>query len=141
MRYDACVEPLGSYERWLPPGAGLVAGALAVVLGAGLFELSRTLAEVARGRWYAGNGRDVFHAAAVAALGAAYFANGLPPAVALVVAATVSIPSLLLIDKLPDRGRRLPLFLALLALGSAPALFDAPQVVAATNALARALFD
>jgi hypothetical protein len=141
MRYDACVEPLGSYERWLPAGAGLVAGALAVVLGAGLFELSRTLAEVARGRWYAGNGRDVFHAAAVAALGAAYFANGLPPAVALVVAATVSIPPLLLIDKLPDRGRRLPLFLALLALGSAPALFDAPQVVAATNALARALFD
>ena len=141
MRYDACVEPLGSYERWLPPGAGLVAGALAVVLGAGLFELSRTLAEVARGRWYAGNGRDLFHAAAVAALGAAYFANGLPPAVALVVAATVSIPPLLLIDELPDRGRRLPLFLALLALGSAPALFDAPQVVAATNALARALFD
>jgi len=112
-----------------------------MVVGAGLFELSRTLAEVARGRWYAGNGRDVFHAAAVAALGAAYFANGLPPAVALVVAATVSIPPLLLIDELPDRGRRLPLFLALLALGSAPALFDAPQVVAATNALARALFD
>ena len=137
----AFVEPLGSYARRLPPGASLAIGALAVVVGAGLFELSRTLAEVARGRWYAGNGRDVFHAAAVAALGAAYFANGLPPAVALVVAATVSIPPLLLIDKLPDRGRRLRLFLALLALGSAPALFDAPQVVAATNALARALFD
>src|SRR5712671_2654343 len=137
----APVEPLGSYARRLPPGAGLAVGAVAVLLGAGLFELSRTLAEVARGRWYAGNGRDVFHAAAVAALGAAYFANGLPPAVALVVAATVSIPPLLLIDELPDRGRRLPLFLALLALGSAPALFDAPQVVAATNALARALFD
>jgi hypothetical protein len=136
----ASVEPLGSYERWLPPGLGLAAGALAVVLGAGLFELSRTLAEVARGRWYAGNGRDVFHAGAVAALGAAYFVNGFPPALAFAMAATVSIPPLLLIDEVPDRGRRLPLFLALLALGSAPALLDAPQVVAASNALARALF-
>jgi len=52
----------------------------------------------------------------------------------------VAIPPLLLIDELPDRARRLPLFVALLALGSAPALLDAPRVVAATNALARALF-
>jgi hypothetical protein len=136
----AFVEPLGSYERWLTPGVGLAAGALAVLVGAGLFELSHTLAEVARGRWYAGNGRDVFHGAAVAALGTAYFVNGLPPALAFVMAATVSIPPLLLIDEVPDRGRRLPLFLALLALGSAPALVDGPRVVAATNALARALF-
>ena len=136
----ASVEPLGSYERWLPPGLGLAAGALAVLVGAGLFELSRTLAEVARGRWYAGNGRDVFHAGAVAVLGTAYLVNGLPPALAFVMAATVAIPPLLLIDEVPDRARRLPLFLALLALGSAPALVDAPRVVAATNALARALF-
>ena len=87
----APVEPLGSYARRLPPGAGLVAVAVAIVLGAGLFELSRTLAEVARGRWYAGNGRDVFHAAAVAVLGAAYFLNGLPPALAFLTAAVVSI--------------------------------------------------
>jgi len=140
MRYDRSVEPLGSYERWLPPGLGLAAGALAVLVGAGLFELSRTLAEVARGRWYAGNGRDVFHAGAVAVLGTAYLVNGLPPALAFVMAATVAIPPLLLIDELPDRARRLPLFVALLALGSAPALLDAPRVVAATNALARALF-
>jgi len=140
MRYDGFVEPLGSYERWLTPGVGLAAGALAVLVGAGLFELSRTLAEVARGRWYAGNGRDVFHAAADAALGTAYFVNGLPLALAFAMAATVSIPPLLLIDEVPDRGRRLPLFLALLALGSAPALVDGPRVVAVTNALARALF-
>ncbi|MFL5311759.1 MAG: hypothetical protein ACJ79H_15035 [Myxococcales bacterium] len=140
MRYDALVDPLGSYERWLPAGVGVAAGALAVVVGAGLFELSRTLAEVARGRWYAGNGRDVFHVGAVAALGTAYFANGLPPALAFAMAATVAIPPLLLIDELPDRRRRLPLFLALLALGSAPALVDTQQVVAASNALARALF-
>ena len=136
----APVEPLGSYARRLPPGAGLVAVAVAIVLGAGLFELSRTLAEVARGRWYAGNGPDVFHAAAVAVLGAAYFLNGLPPALAFLTAAVVSIPPLLLIDEVQGRERRLPLFLALLVLGSAPVLVDPADVVAASNALARALF-
>jgi len=134
------VEPLGSYQRWVPPGAGLAAGALAVVVGAGLFELSRTLAEVARGRWYAGNGRDVFHAGAVAALGVAYFLNGLPPALALVMAATVAIGPLLLIDALPERRRRVPLLVAILVLGSAPALVDPARVVDAGNALARVLF-
>jgi len=136
----AAVEPLGSFERWLPPGTGLAVGALAVLLAAGLFELSRTLAEVARGRWYAGNGRDVFHAGAVAALGIAYFVNGLPPALAFVVAAVVCVGPLLLIDEVPDRRRRLPLVLAVLIVGSVPFILDAPQVVDAGNALARALF-
>jgi hypothetical protein len=134
------VEPLGSYRAWLPLGPGLAAGALAVVVAAGLFELSRTLAEVARGRWYAGNGRDVFHAAAVAALSVAYLVNGLPPALAFAMAAIVVAVPLLLIDELPDRRRRLPLLVAVLALGSAPALLDARMVVEASNALARALF-
>jgi hypothetical protein len=134
------VEPLGSYHAWLPLGPGLAAGALAVVVAAGLFELSRTLAEVARGRWYAGNGRDVFHAGAVAVLALAYFLNGLPPALAFVMAALVAAVPLLLIDELPDRRRRLPLLVAVLALGSAPALLDARTVVDASNALARALF-
>jgi hypothetical protein len=136
----AAVEPLGSYERWLPPGAGLAVGALAVLLAAALFELSRTLAEVARGRWYAGNGRDVFHGAAVAALGIAYFVNGLPAALAFVVAAVVAVVPLLLIDEVPERGRRLPLVLAVLLLGSIPAILEAPRLVIAANALARALF-
>ena len=134
------MEPLGSYARRLPPGAGLAAGAVAVLLGTGLFELSRTLAEVARGRWYAGNGRDVFHAGAVAVLGAAYFLSGLPPALAFAMAATVCIPPLLIIDEVPERRRRVALFLVILALGSAPALIDAPAIVAASNALARGLF-
>jgi hypothetical protein len=134
------VEPLGTYHARLPLGPGLAVGALAVIVAAGLFELSRTLAEIARGRWYAGNGRDVFHAAAVAALAAAYFLNGLPPAPAFVIAAMVAAVPLLLIDELPDRRRRLPLVVAVLALGSAPALLDAPAVVDAINALARALF-
>ena len=134
------MEPLGKFERWLPLGPGLAIGAVAVLLAAGLFELSRTLAQVARGRWYAGNGRDVFHAAAVAALGAAYFVNGLPPALAFVMAAVVAALPLLFIDAVPDRRRRLPLLLAVVALGSAPALLDAPTIVDASNALARALF-
>lgn len=134
------MEPLGSYHAWLPLGPGLAAGALAVVVAAGLFEFSRTLAEVARGRWYAGNGRDVFHAGAVAVLAVAYFLNGLPPALAFVMAALVAAVPLLLIDELPDRRRRLPLLVAVLALGSAPALLDARTVVDASNALARALF-
>jgi hypothetical protein len=134
------VEPLGSYHRWLPPGPGLAAGALAIVVAAGLFELSRTLAEIARGRWYAGNGRDVFHAGAVAALWGAYVLNGLPAALAFAMAALVVAVPLLLIDELPDRRRRLPLLVLVLALGSAPALLDARTLVDAGNALARALF-
>ena len=134
------VEPLGSYARRLAPGPGLAAGIVAIVLGVGLFELSRTLAEVARGRWYAGNGRDVFHAAAVAVLGTADFLNGLPPALAFLMAAIVSIPPLLLIDEVQGRRRRLPLFLALLAVGSAPVVIDPAALVSASNALARALF-
>jgi hypothetical protein len=134
------VEPLGSYHRWLPLGPGLATGVLAVVVAAGLFELSRTLAEIARGRWYAGNGRDVFHAGAVAVLAVAYFLNGLPPALAFVMAALVVALPLLLIDDVPDRRGRLPLLVAVLLLGSAPALIDARTVVDASNSLARVLF-
>ena len=134
------MEPLGSYHRWLPLGPGLAAGALAVLVAAGLFELSRTLAEIARGRWYAGNGRDVFHAGAVAVLWAAYLVNGLPAALAFFMAALVVAVPLLLIDELPDRRRRLPLLVAVLAIGSAPALLDAPAIVDAGNALTRAVF-
>ena len=134
------LEPLGSYHRWLAPAAGLGAGAVAVVLGTGLMELSRTLAEVARGRWYAGNGRDVFHAGAVAALGVAYFLNGLPAALAFVAAATASLAPLVVIDTLPaERRRRLPLLLALFALFSAPVLFEPRSIVDSSNALARVL--
>jgi hypothetical protein len=40
----------------------------------------------------------------------------------------------------PERRRRLPLLLAVVALASAPALLDARTIVDASNALARALF-
>src|SRR5712671_7880683 len=125
------VERSFGHDAAAPTVAGLASGALAVVAATFLLELSRTLAERARGRWYAGNGRDVFHAGAVAVLGAAYFLSGLPPALAFAMAATVCIPPLLIIDEVPERRRRVALFLAILALGSAPALIDAPAIVAA----------
>ena len=62
------MEPLGSFDRLVEPLAGLALGALAVLAATALLELSRTLAETYRGRWYAGNGRDVFHAAAAVAM-------------------------------------------------------------------------
>ena len=115
------MEPLGSYQRWLPPAAGLGVGAVAVVLGAGLMELSRTLAEVARG--------------------VAFFLNGLPPALAFVAGATAALAPLVVIDTLPaERGRRFPLLLALFAVASAPALLEPRSIVDSSNALARALF-
>lgn len=137
----ASVEPLGSYERWLPPGLGLAVGALAVVVGAGLFELSRTLAEVARGRWYAGNGRDVFHAGAALAIAGALFANGLPPALAALASATVLMLPLLKLDSLPARRPpRAAMLFALVGIAAAPPLLEPLSIVRAANALARFLF-
>ena len=77
-----CVERSFGHDAAAPSVAGLASGALAVAAATFLLELSRTLAERARGRWYAGNGRDVFHAGAVAVLTAALAFNGLPPAIA-----------------------------------------------------------
>src|SRR5205823_7930649 len=97
------VEPLGSFARMVEPGAGLALGALAVLAATALLELSRTLAETYRGRWFAGNGRDVFHTGAALALAAALLANGLPPALAALVSATVLMLPLLFLDSLPAR--------------------------------------
>jgi len=135
------VEPLGSYHAWLPLGPGLAAGALAVVVAAGLFELSRTLAEIARGRWYAGNGRDVFHAGAALALAAALLANGLPPALAALVSATVLMLPLLFLDSLPARRQpRAAMLFALVGLAATPPLLEPQSIVDAANAVARLLF-
>src|SRR4051812_722242 len=124
-----------------PTVAGLASGALAVAAATFLLELSRTLAERARGRWYAGNGRDVFHAAAVAVLMAAFALNGLPPAIAFLAAATVSIAPLLILDDLPRRrGPRVAVLFALFALASAPPLVDARSIENVVTAAAQALF-
>ena len=124
-----------------PSVAGLASGALAIAAATFLLELSRTLAERARGRWYAGNGRDVFHAGAVAVLTAGFAFNGLSPAIAFFAAATVSILPLLILDDLPPRrGPRVAVLVALFAIASAPPLVDPGSIESAINAVAQALF-
>src|SRR5205823_6950339 len=124
-----------------PTVAGLASGAVAVAAATFLLELSRTLAERARGRWYAGNGRDVFHGGAVAVLSGAFALNGLPPAIAFLAAATVSIAPLLILDALtPRRGPRVATLFALFALASAPPLVDPRSIETAVDTVARALF-
>jgi hypothetical protein len=135
------VERSFGHDAAAPTVAGLASGALAVVSATFLLELSRTLAERARGRWYAGNGRDLFHAGAVAVLMLAFAFNGLPPAIAFLAAATVSIAPLLILDDLPARrGPRVAVLFALFALASAPPLVDPRSIETAVNAVARALF-
>ncbi len=119
----------------------LLVAALTALTAALLLELSRTLAERARGRWYAGNGRDVFHAGAVAALFAGLFAAGLPLALCGAAAAVICAPPLLVLDNLPgSRSARLGALVAMLVLGLAPAVLAPRAVADAANALARIAF-
>jgi hypothetical protein len=135
------VEPLGSFERLVPQVPGLLLGLLAVVASASLLELSRTLAERFRGRWFAGNGRDLFHAAATVVAAAALFINGLPPALACLWAASVLIVPLLVLDRLPSRRpARAAILLAIVVLGAAPVLLYPAAMVSFANSLARTLF-
>jgi hypothetical protein len=141
MLFRQQVEPLGSFDRIVDPGVGLALGVLAVLAATALLELSRTLAEAYRGRWFAGNGRDVFHAGAALAVILALLANGHPPALAAVVAAVVLTIPLLLLDSLPaERTRRVAMLFALVGLAAAPALIEPRSIVGAANALARLLF-
>jgi hypothetical protein len=135
------VEPLGTYARFLPLSLGLAIGALAVLCAAALLELSRTMAETYRGRWFAGNGRDIFHVAAAAVIACALIANGLPPALSCVVATTLLMLPLLFLDSLPARRpARLGLLLALVGLAAAPPLLEPQSIVETANAVARLLF-
>ena len=141
MLFRQTVEPLGSFERVVEPAAGLALGVLAVLVASALLELSRTLAETYRGRWFAGNGRDVFHAGAALVMVAALLANGLPPALAALAAATLLTAPLLFLDSLPARrAARAAMLFALLGLAAAPPLLEPRSIVHAANALARLLF-
>lgn len=136
------MEPLGSYSPIFEPPFGLLFSASAVLSASALLELSRTLAEKYRGRWFAGNGRDLFHAGAAAVMASGLFANGLPLALACLVAATVCAAPLLLIDSLPgSRRERLLLLLLMFVVASAPAVVAPGAVVSACNAAASRLFD
>jgi hypothetical protein len=125
----------------LAPAPALLLGLVAVVASSSLLEVSRSLAEAFRGRWFAGNGRDLFHAMAAVALAAALFLAGLPPAMACLWASLSLMPPLLVLDGLPARRlTRVLVLLALIGLASAPPLFEPRSIVTAMNALARALF-
>ena len=141
MLFRQAVEPLGSFDRVVEPTTGLALGALAVLAATALLELSRTLAEAYRGRWFAGNGRDLFHAGSALVLTAAMLANGLSPALAALVAALLLTLPLLLLDSLPERrAPRVAMLFALVGLGAAPPLLEPRSIVHAANALARLLF-
>ena len=141
MLFRQAVDPLGSFDRAVKPAIGLVLGVLAVLAATALLELSRTLAETYRGRWFAGNGRDVFHAAAALVLITALLANGLPPALAALVAAALLTLPLLFLDSLsPRRPRRVAMIFALVGIGALPPLLEPRSIVDAANALARLLF-
>src|SRR6266850_1379796 len=141
MVFRQAVDPLGSFDRAVKPAIGLVLGVLAVLAATALLELSRTLAETYRGRWFAGNGRDVFHAAAALVLTTALLANGLPPALAALVAAALLTLPLLFLDSLSARRpRRVAMLFALVGIGALPPLLEPRSIVDAANALARLLF-
>ena len=135
------MEPLGAFCPLLAPPLALAIGALAVVAATALLELSRTLAEKYRGRWYAGNGRDVFHVAAGGVIAAALLLNGLPPALACLAAASLLMLPLLFLDSLPARRHpRVALLLGLVGLAAAPPLLEPRSIVDTANLVARLLF-
>jgi hypothetical protein len=135
------VEPLGAYDRLVSPSTGLALGALAVLAVTALLEMSRTLAEAYRGRWFAGNGRDVFHVAAAVVIAAALMANGLPPALSCFAGTSLLMLPLLFLDALPARRpARVGMLLALVGLAAAPPLLEPQSIVETANAVARLLF-
>ena len=71
----------------------------------------------------------------------ALLANGLPPALAALVAAALLTLPLLFLDSLsPRRPRRVAMIFALVGIGAMPALLEPGSIVDAANALARLLF-
>jgi hypothetical protein len=134
-------ESLGAYLPRTSTAVAIGCAALAIVIATLLLELSRTLAERARGRWYAGNGRDVFHVAAALVVAVALFVAGHPPALCGFLGAAICAPSLLALDGLPARRRaRVALLCAIFALGMAAPVFAPRAVADGANALARAAF-
>lgn len=128
-------------RRLIDQDTGLLLGALGVVVATGFLELSRSLAETYRGRWFAGNGRDVFHAASAVVMAAVLLANGLPPALAALAAAGLLILPLLVLDSLPARRpARVAMLFALVGLAAAPPLLEPESIVRAANHVARLLF-
>ncbi len=133
------MEPLGSFEERTAPLAGALLLALAAVGATLLFELSRALARRYQGRWFAGNGRDVFHLGAAVVMAAALFACGLPPPLAFAVAGSAAMIPLLVLDSIEARRARLAAIFAAIAAVLLPTAVAPSAVVRAGNAAARAL--
>jgi hypothetical protein len=131
---------LGVYQPLVSRTAGAGLGLLAAALATTLFELSRLLADRYKGRWFAGNGRDVFHAGAAASVAGALFLNGLPAALACAMAGTAAVVPLMVLDWIDARRRRLQVVLIAVTVGILPALVAPRATVDAGNATARALF-
>ena len=134
------MEPLGCYQPWVSRAGGVVAGLFAAVAAAALFELSRQLADKHKGRWYAGNGRDVFHAGAAFVVAGALVLNGLPTALAFAVAATAAVVPLMVLDWIDVQKRRLLVVLVAVTAAILPVLIAPKSAVDAGNAMARKLF-
>src|SRR5258706_8668044 len=128
------VEPLGAFQRLVSAPLGIALGTLAVLSATALLELSRSLAETYRGRWFAGNGRDVFHVAAASVMASALAVNGLPLALACLAALSLLILPLLFLDSLPARRpARVGLLLGLVGLAAAPPPLEPASVGQAAN--------
>lgn len=134
------MEPLGPYQPLLSRGLAALAGIFSAVAATSLFELSRQLADRHKGRWYAGNGRDLFHAGAAVVVAGALVLNGLPLALSFAVAATAAIVPLMVLDWIGEQRTRLLVILIAVAAGILPALIAPKSTVEAGNAVARVLF-
>ena len=74
-------------------------------------------------------------------MGPSLLANGLPPALAALVSATVLMLPLLFLDSLPARRQpRAAMLFALVGLAATPPLLEPQSIVDAANAVARLLF-
>ena len=135
------MEPLGAWEPIVGRPLAVAIGLLAVVSAAALLELSRSLAEKFQGRWFAGNGRDVFHVAAAGVIASALLLNGFPVALACLAAASLLLFPLFFLDALPSRRpARVAMLLALVGLAAAPPLIEPRSIVDTANLVARWLF-
>jgi hypothetical protein len=134
------MEPLGGYQPLVSRPAGIALGLGAALVATALLELSRQLADRFKGRWYAGNGRDIFHAGAVVVLALPLFLGGLPPALAFAVGGTAAVAPLMMLDWIADRRARRWALLGAVALAILPALLAPRHAVDAGNATARLLF-
>jgi hypothetical protein len=115
----------------------------AVALGAFLLlqNLAIRLRHDEERRWWAGNGRDVVNALAVASLSAAVWLQGVAPHLALLLGATLTLSLSILRTLIHDRTRHPDRVIVVIAALLGAPLLLAPQALAAgASRLLEALF-